>query len=190
MSPDVGLVIEWLLGLNADQLAVEQVVVRALVVYVAALVMVRLGEKRFIGKNTAFDVILGIILGSVVSRAITGNAPFFPTLLGGAALVALHWLFSAVAFRFSWFGFLIKGRPKLLIEQGELQTHNLQSSHITQADLLSAVRLQGQTADLSQIETAYFEPNGNISVLATKRESLVIDIQVRDGVQTVRIQLE
>jgi hypothetical protein len=53
---------------------------RAVVVYVVTVIIVRLGKKRFMGKGTAFDVILGIMLGSIVSRAITGNAPFFPAL--------------------------------------------------------------------------------------------------------------
>jgi hypothetical protein len=32
------------------------------------------------GQGTAFGVILGTMLGSIVSRAITGNAPFLPAL--------------------------------------------------------------------------------------------------------------
>ena len=55
-----------------------------MVIYVAAVLMVRVGEKRFLGKNTVFDVILGIVLGSVVSRAVTGFSPFFTKLVAGA----------------------------------------------------------------------------------------------------------
>ena len=82
---------------------------RAVVVYVVTVLMVRLGKKRFMGQSTAFDVILGIMLGSVVSRAITGNAPFFPALSAAAVLLAMHWLFSALAFRSHLFGEAIKG---------------------------------------------------------------------------------
>jgi uncharacterized membrane protein YcaP (DUF421 family) len=32
------------------------------------------------GEATAFDVILGIMVGSIVSQAITGNAPLVPAL--------------------------------------------------------------------------------------------------------------
>lgn len=66
------------LGLDNNELGVGQVALRAAVVYVVTLGMVRLAKKRFISRATAFDVILGIVLESVVSRAITGNAPFGP----------------------------------------------------------------------------------------------------------------
>jgi hypothetical protein len=67
-------------GDGDDQLNAAQMALRAVVVYVVTVIIVRLGKKRFMGQGTAFDVILGIMLGSIVSRAITGNAPFFPAL--------------------------------------------------------------------------------------------------------------
>jgi uncharacterized membrane protein YcaP (DUF421 family) len=40
------------------------------VIYIAALVTVRLvGDRRFIGKYAALDVLLTVILGSTLSRA-------------------------------------------------------------------------------------------------------------------------
>jgi uncharacterized membrane protein YcaP (DUF421 family) len=42
------------------------------------------------GKAPAFDMMLGIMVGSIVSRAITGNAPLVPTLAATATLIALH----------------------------------------------------------------------------------------------------
>jgi hypothetical protein len=65
------------LGAEAREIGVAQMALRAVVVYVATVFMVRLGKKRFMGQGTAFDLILGIMLGSTVSRAITGTAPFF-----------------------------------------------------------------------------------------------------------------
>src|SRR5690606_2054685 len=60
------------IGVDGDDLTVWQMALRALLIYVAAILLVKAGEKRFMGKNTAFDMILGIILGSVLSRAVTG----------------------------------------------------------------------------------------------------------------------
>ena len=33
-----------------------------------------------------------------MSRAINGSAPFFPTMLGGAVLVGMHWLLGVLAY--------------------------------------------------------------------------------------------
>ena len=60
------------LGLGAEprELSVLQTSLRAVIIFVAATIMVRVGSRRFIGRSTALDVMLGIIFGSVVSRAI------------------------------------------------------------------------------------------------------------------------
>src|SRR5215218_7578653 len=70
--------------LDSKDLGAAQMALRAAVVYAAMVVVVRLGKKRFMGQATAFDVILDIMLGSVASRAITGNAPLGPALAAAA----------------------------------------------------------------------------------------------------------
>src|ERR687891_436755 len=78
------------LGLQGEQIKVMQMGLRAVIVYVVTVAIVRLGKKRFMGRTTAFDVILGIMLGSIVSRGVTGNAPLVPTLGAAAALMLMH----------------------------------------------------------------------------------------------------
>ena len=76
------------LGLNVKELNLWQMGLRAAVIYIAGWIMVRVaGDRRFIGKHAAFDVILSIIFGSTLSRTINGSAPFFPTIGAGFVLV-------------------------------------------------------------------------------------------------------
>lgn len=180
-----------LIGLGVDGLNSIQMALRALVIYITAILLVRLGQKRFMGKNTAFDVILGIILGSVLSRAITGNAPFVPTVVSGAVLVALHWLFSVVSFYWRPFGSVVKGRERLLVKDGEIQWRNMRRSHIGKHDLEMAIRNTGRAARFEDVAEAHFERSGNISIVPREREKKlrVIDVAVREGVQNVRIEL-
>ncbi len=158
-------VINELLGLDADELNVMQMAARAVVVYVTALLMLRLGEKRFLGKNTAFDVILGIILGSVVSRAITGSTAFFPTLGAGLVLILLHWLFAVLAFHSDWFGTWIKGNARLLVKDGQIDWTAMRKSSISEKDLISALRSQANISTLDEVQEARLERSGDISVL-------------------------
>jgi len=153
------------LGLDARDLNVWQTSLRAMVVLAAAILMVRLGSRRFIGKSTALDVILAIIFGSVISRAISGTAPFFPTLTAAFALVLFHWLLCALAFRSHRFGNLLKGHPKLLVECGQIQWRAMAQGQISKHDLQEALRIHGLSPDISQIETAHLERNGDISVV-------------------------
>ena len=66
-----------------------QTALRAVIVFVATLVMVRLSSKRSLARKTAFDAVLLIIIASVLARAINGSTPFFPTIGTGFVLVVL-----------------------------------------------------------------------------------------------------
>ena len=152
------------LGLNAEQLNAWQMGLRAAIIYVSALVMVRMvGDRRFIGKYAAIDVILSIIFGSTLSRAINGTSAFFETIFAGFVLVAMHWLFSAIAFHYSSFEKQIKGRSKVLIKNGRVCSKAMKASHITQEDLASTLRIQCQIEELEQVERACLERSGDIS---------------------------
>jgi uncharacterized membrane protein YcaP (DUF421 family) len=165
MVEDIAIWIGWTLGLDEDELGIRHMVVRAIVVFAIAVVIVRLGEKRFISENTAFDVILGVMLGSVVSRAITGQSPFIPTLCAAFMLVGLHWLLAQIAFRSDRFGTLIKGNTRVLIRDGEVDWDAMSRSNLSQDDLLGALRLQASLSDWDMVREARPERNGQISVI-------------------------
>lgn len=71
--------IDWLVGLSvaAHDLTLSQICLCAIIVYLLMIGFVRMGKKRFLGRATAFDAILVIIIGSTAARAITGNSAFF-----------------------------------------------------------------------------------------------------------------
>ncbi|MDJ0572550.1 MAG: DUF421 domain-containing protein [Pleurocapsa sp. MO_192.B19] len=164
MIASIADAINWALGLNAQQLNFWQMGLRAATIYVAALIMIRMvGDRRFIGKYAAFDVVLSIIFGSTLSRAINGTSAFFETIFASFILVVMHWLFSAIAFYFSRFESKIKGRSRVLIKDGQLCHQAMRACHITREDLASTLRLQCQIDQLERVEKARLERNGEIS---------------------------
>jgi uncharacterized membrane protein YcaP (DUF421 family) len=180
----------WLgLGRDSGEVGTAPMVLRTIVVYTFTLAVVRLGSKRFLSKATAFDVIVGIMLGSVISRAITSSDSFFPTLMAGATLVGMHWFIAWLAFRFDRFGTLVKGRSVLLIEDGKIQRDGMRQAGLSDHDLEQALRMQNNHIDPANIRLAYLERSGSISVIPLKEEPQVVDVEVKDGVQTVRIRL-
>ena len=54
--------IQSLLGIGESQPSTLQVTMRAITTVVVTIVVVRLGSKRLIGKGTAFDFIVAIII--------------------------------------------------------------------------------------------------------------------------------
>ena len=156
-----------LLGLNlqAKDLNSLQVGLRAVIVFVAALIIVRVGHRRFMSKMSAFDVILGFVLSSMLARAINGSAPFLPTMVGGLVLVLLHRLFSVISFYSDTFGCLVKGNAKTLVQNGVRDQAALRSEGISDKDLLEEIRLNGNLSSWQEAKTATLERNGQVSVV-------------------------
>jgi len=159
--------LQTLLGISteAKELTFLQVSVRGVIVFIATLVMVRLSSKRSLAEKTAFDAVLVVIIGSMLSRAINGSAAFLPTLGSGFVLVLLHRLFGFTAFYSHAFGIVLKGKPAVLVQNGRLQHKNMLWNHISEHDLQEDMRLEAKTDDLSKIRTARVERSGDISFI-------------------------
>lgn len=164
MTTYLSNLIKLALGLDAQQLTLWQMGLRAAIIYISAFLMVRIvGDRRFIGKYAAFDVILSIIFGSTLSRAINGSSAFFPSIFAGFVLVGMHWLFSTIAFHSHKLERKIKGQARVLIKNGQLCPQAMKASHITRQDLESTLRLKCQIDRLDRVEKACLESNGDIS---------------------------
>ena len=133
-----------------------------------AVAMVRLAKRRFLSDMTAFDVILGIMLGSILSRAINGPSPLLPTLLAAFLLVMLHRALGRLAYHFDWFSVVVKGRSITLFEEGRRVSEALSEHHISEEDLLQGLRSEGGISDLEGVRTVILERSGKISVVIKK----------------------
>ncbi len=138
---------------------------RAIIIYIVGILIVRIGTERVQGKPTTFDIMLLLILGSVISRAINGDSPFFATIGASFVLIFTHYFFSIITFYSSNIGTLLKGRPIILVKNGKIQWYNMRRSFISENDLLSALRLKGRVITPDQVKLAVLERNGEISVI-------------------------
>ena len=156
-------------ALGVDQqvqdLSIVQMVMRACVVYVFTLLLIKAAKKRFMGKSSAFDVVMIIILGSVISRAINGSAPFVPTLFACVALIAMHRIVSWLTFRNAPFARFVEGEAWVLARDGRLDLEQMRKHDITEKDVQSALRQFMNSDDLSQAKAIVLEPNGKLSVV-------------------------
>jgi len=156
----------WLgLGREAVALTFLQISLRGIVVFAAALIIVRCGDRRFLSQKTAFDAVLGFILASMLARAVNGTAAFFPTLGGGFVLVFLHRTLAYWARRSHVVGLLIKGRSDVVIREGVLDEQMARRSRLSEHDVLEDLRLHGNVQNVADVSLAVFERNGHITVV-------------------------
>src|SRR5213078_1405226 len=149
------------LGVEPKSLTFVQISLRGIIVFLATLAMVRLGHKRSLSRKTPFDAVLLVILASVLSRAINGSAAFFPTLGGSVVLVVLHRLFAFLTFYSHRFGFLVKGRPDVIVRDGQCDVPMMWRNHVSMHDLDEDMRLSANTDNLSNIRLARVERSGD-----------------------------
>lgn len=180
---------EQVVGKGGADLEFGQVLLRALIIYLVALAIIRLGKKRLLGQNTAFDVILGVVVGSMFSRTIHSAVPFLGSIVAALLLVGLHGLFAFMAVRLKGFGSVVKGHPSALVKNGQIDWDAMRSHDITEEDLKESMRLKLNSEDLSQVQSAVLERNGSVGFVTKKREPRIVEIEIKEGVQRVRLEI-
>jgi uncharacterized membrane protein YcaP (DUF421 family) len=156
-----------IIGPDSEAINWWQMAIRGVIIFVFSLLLAQLGDKRIFGKSTTFDIVLSIILGSLLSRAITGNAPFFPTVITSAMLVLLHMVLAKMAV-YTHIGKFIKGQEQQLVKNGQLLEDVMRKQQITEHDLREAARQKGRTLTLEGVEAAFLERDGTISIIPKK----------------------
>lgn len=183
--------LQWLFGAGQEAKDVDavQVCFRAVLIYFFGWAILRIGGNRFLGQETAFDVVLGFVLGSVLSRAINGSSTLLLAMVAGGFLVAFHRLLAWATFRSRTLSGIFSGRPHTLIRDGELLAEEMSRNQFSAADLDETLRLNGRVDDLHKVKEARFERNGKISVVKKESAPRVVEVRVEAGVQTVRIEI-
>lgn len=137
---------------------------RAGLLFAFGLAAVRLLGRRVFGKWAALDIIVSVIVGSNLSRALTGNAPLFGTMAATAALLALHWLLAQGAARWRTVSRFVEGSPVRLFAGGRLDRDVKLRWSISDADVEEALRGAGLD-HLAAARELVLEPSGKLSVL-------------------------
>ncbi len=141
----------------------SQECLRALIVFVYGLSLLRLSGRRTFGKWSALDIVVSIIVGSSLSRVLTANAPFGGTLAATTLLMFLHWILANAAARSRRVSNLVEGAPIELARNGHLESSAMQRESVSQPDLEKSLRVVG-IEQVAQARRVVLEPSGRINV--------------------------
>jgi uncharacterized membrane protein YcaP (DUF421 family) len=154
---------------KATELTLLHISLRALFIVVIGLALVRIGDRRSLSEKTAFDAIFIVLIGSMLSRAINGTAPFFTTIAAGIVLMVIHRACAFGACKSHAFGKLLKGQPITLVRNGKIDRPQMRRSLVSDHDLEEDLHLDAKTENISEIETARLERSGDISFIKKKQ---------------------
>ncbi|MEO8029679.1 MAG: YetF domain-containing protein [Gemmatimonadota bacterium] len=143
-----------------------ELIVRALVVYVFLLVLLRITGKRQVGQLAPFDLVLLLVLSNAVQNSMNGgDNSLIGGLLVAATLVALNFAVGYATFRSKKLESLIEGRPQVLIHNGKLIQEVVTNANLSHHEIQAALR-QGGCTCIDEVHVAVLENNGAISVIA------------------------
>ena len=154
-----------IIGTEGGAISWWQMSLRAALIFVLGVLIVRFAATRAFGKWSALDIIFAVVVGSNLGRAMTGSAPFLATLIATLVLVVLHGVLARASARWSWLSHLTKGGAVVLVENGVANTKRMQRAGIGEGDLRMALRTAGH-ANLDEVKTVSLERNGSITIIS------------------------
>jgi uncharacterized membrane protein YcaP (DUF421 family) len=120
--------------------------------------------KQQVAQLTFFDYVVGITIGSIAGTlSVQVNENLLSTLAGLITWTALAILLAYLCMHNVKLRKLVDGEPTVVIENGKILEDNLKKIRIPIEALLSELRTMG-VFNISDVQSALFEPGGKISV--------------------------
>lgn len=145
--------------------------IRVILVYVLLIGTMRLMGKRQIGELQCSELVTTILLSELASQPITDDQiPLAFAVIPVAVLLSLEVIISFAVTKVAFLKPLFDGKPSILISRGKLRLKEISRVRISMEELLSALRIEG-ISDISEVEYAILEHNGQLSVFPKKQFS-------------------
>ena len=150
---------------QGKDLTALQMSCRGVIVFLIALLLIRVSGRRSFGLNMPLDNIITISLGAVLSRAIVGASAFVPVIVACFVIVLLHRFFAWLIVKSPGFSRVVQGEKILLFENGQFIEGNMEKALVCKEDVMQGVRKSALTEDIAKIDKVYIERNGEISAI-------------------------
>ena len=139
--------------------------VRAIMVYILVLVVMRLMGKREIGQLQPFELVISIMIADLASIPMTDpGVPIFNGLVPILGLLAMHLLITLLNIKSVNLRKITCGKPTILVYRGKIDEEALKKERFTISELQE--RLRGKDVfNLGDVEFAILETNGEVSVI-------------------------
>ncbi len=139
--------------------------IRTIVLYFLAIAAVRVMGKRQIGELQPSDLVITLLISQIISIPIQDtDIPLVNTIIPVFILVGFEIIISVFNLKSIKFRTFMQGNPIIVINDGVLNQELLKKLRFTVDDLLEALR-QKDVFDISQVQYAIVETNGQLSVL-------------------------
>ncbi len=157
------------------------VFLRLLIVYFVTVFSIRMMGKRQIGELQMSELVTAFFLSELASYPVTNqNIPLAYGIIPVVTLICMEVILSFLSTKIALVRRLFDCSPSVLIVKGRLDQVELAHCRMTLDELFSQLRLK-DVSDLSSVDYALLEPNGQISVIRQGEKGLQ-HLIIADGV--------
>ncbi len=157
---------------------------RAIILYIALLIVMRLMGKRQIGEMQPFEFIITLLIAELACIPMTDvSIPLSYGLISVLAVFILHQIMSLLERTGQKTKFVISGKPSIVINPDGIDLNELKRNNMGVEDLIEAMRSSGYF-NFDDLKYAIFESNGKLSALENANQSEKKDLPyllINDG---------
>lgn len=156
-----------------------KVIFRTILMYIFVTISVRLMGKRQIGDMQPTELVVTLLISEIAAIPLQDvTQPVSVGLIAIFMLVFLEILASVIIMKNLRLRRIFSGKSVAIIKNGVIDQKAMRSVRITVFDLIEMLRMQG-IFELDDIESAFLEVNGNLSVRQKPKRAPVTPEQLK-----------
>lgn len=170
---------EKIIGIDLVELIVPthsllEIIVRGTVMYLALVLVLRFLMKRRTGSVSITDLLVIVV---IADAAQNGFSKEYRSITEGVLLVitivSWDYVLDRLSYRYLAIRNILRSPPLLLVRNGKALKQNMRQGFMTDEELLRHLRQEG-VKSLDEVEKAYLEDDGQISVIKKKSADGVV----------------
>ena len=162
---------------------------RTVFLYILILVIFRLMGKREVGELSLMDLVIFVMIAEVASFAIDNpKQKLFDSIMPMLLLLAIQLITSYWSLKSKKIRDLIDGDPSVIIRNGEIIESEMRKQRYNLDDLFQQLHEQ-QIGSIQDVDYAFLEPSGNLSVFKKDGDHPVLPLIVDGDIQETHLNL-
>lgn len=141
------------------------IIIRTIILYVVVTFAIRIMGKRQIGDMQPNELVITLLISEIAAIPLQdADQPLIVGITAIFILIVIEIFVSFLALKNFFVRKLLSGRSVVIIKNGVLDQKAMRSVRMTVIDLIELLRGQ-EVFDISQVDYAVLEVNGDLSVL-------------------------
>ncbi len=150
--------------------------VRTVIVYLLLTLSMRIMGKRQLGEMEISDLITTLLFSEIAAVPVVDQSiPLFHAIIPILILISFEIIIPFAIGKSRKVKKLVEGRPSYLIYKGELRLSEIKKNRVSLDEIMCELRNQGYF-DLSDVDYALLEPNGQLSVLPKSNDETLRNV--------------